>query len=948
MRLRFWRLAVLIVLTFVGCIFVASKTLVKAEVPVSPWLVAGLPSLEKVSDLSAAELDSAVQSINRDCQAREIVFRPERKLPYPQSKQSSPGCATDTAYGAVTQGEYLQRQGSTVYGKMQTSGGQSASIVPIPYSNTALAVSGGNYSGSHFWFIKNLDTSISSTAIFNGEVTHKLPPFSSGLKDGAGNLLTTQADTIGFSSNGTWMVADLPGKGAARVNTETYEVLPFGEAVNYNVGVGVGMRTAISPDGRYAVVASKSFYIFRLYDLSTCGPVPQVITTKVTCKFRDLLPFINSSVPNFTSIMRMRFRSNYTLEMNINTTQNNNLITSNYVMVASGQTATNFEYLALGDSFASGEGAYQYKSITDTTDNKCHLSQRSYPYLMAKALGYGKYESVTCSGAKIEDLTNNTEFYLENSSQAKGKSDPRFYEEIINSFLPGFRAQRLFLERYQPSAITLSAGGNDVGFNDKIKRCLDSDTCYSSYEDRVEIINEIDEQFYRLTGLYSQLKANADPRLRLYVIGYPQIAQYNGNCAANVHLNNDEILFSQQLVSYLNSVIKTAAENSGAFYVDIEQAFDGYKMCETDSWNVAINGLTAGNDIANIPFIQGPIGNESYHPNALGHELLKTKIMQQTTNLSAAMPKANPKATLKPAPASLPFLQVPKSNRAIRKIRNVTGTDGGVIRFGQNWVQKYSTLAPYIKGGSKVKAWLQSEPFYLGEFTVDTAGNLTITARLPDSIKPGFHTLHMYGKNTSDEDVDLYQTIYVAPKELVSSCPVALSGTDTDKDNIDDACDGMIDRTPTIVIPEPAITPVVPDGLPTQPVVVTIPTDSEELPALPDVVLVVSTPSSTQSSGQTNARLIVASLQKSPTELQSENYAFVPADSYIAVESPQVASATINTPVQAGVMEKPIVTSPANPGTQHKSRKWKSGAMLLAAPLTSVLLLRLYFKQKTD
>ncbi len=55
-------------------------------------------------------------------------------------------------------------------------------------------------------------------------------------------------------------------------------------------------------------------------------------------------------------------------------------------------------------------------------------------------------------------------------------------------------------------------------------------------------MREINAQFYRLTGMYNQIKAAADPRTRIYVIGYPQIAVPDGTCALNVHLNNDEII----------------------------------------------------------------------------------------------------------------------------------------------------------------------------------------------------------------------------------------------------------------------------------------------------------------------------------------------------------------------------------------------------------------------
>jgi hypothetical protein len=527
----------------------------------------------------------------------------------------------------------------------------------------------------------------------------------------------------------------------------------------------------------------------------------------------------------------MRFINDYSLNLYVNHYATGSPL-SQYVVTAAGQQSDRYQYLGVGDSFASGEGAYQYKAATDTSQNKCHLSERSYPYLIASDLGYAQYESVACSGARLDDFVDVDNNYGGQVQDNKKRKD-RDINGVITSMLPGYLAQKEFVNHYQPGVITVSGVGNDIGFSDKIKRCLDTDTCYSSYEDRLEIANEVHDQFYKLTDTYEQLKTAGSPTMRVYAIGYPQIGDADGNCALNVHLSHDELMVAQLLISYLNGMIKTAAAKTGVYYVDTEQAFAGHRLCETDSWDIAVNGLTLGDDIPDISLIHGPIGNESYHPNALGQLLLETAILSQTNNLGAAMPVASPATTFPDVSDSLPLLDAPKASRTMRQIRHITGIEGGVIQTGKNIIIRVDNLAPVLKIGSTVKAWLHSEPLYLGDYTVNDDGGANLQFMVPDSVSAGFHTLHLYGTNTSGEAVDFYETVYVNNGNDGPCGITTVSGQDTDKDGIDDACDPAIDQalpSPPDSTPDPTPDPPQPTDPETDP---TPPQDSPQDPAPP-------------------------------------------------------------------------------------------------------------------
>ncbi|MGH9819887.1 MAG: SGNH/GDSL hydrolase family protein, partial [Pyrinomonadaceae bacterium] len=365
-------------------------------------------------------------------------------------------------------------------------------------------------------------------------------------------------------------------------------------------------------------MASKDFNRFRIYDLSACSG------QNSDCQSRDLQNFMAGNLPGFSSAASIRFISDDTLAFYVAYSQGQEHKIAKYLLSNSGGGLHQQDYLALGDSYISGEGAFRYLQGTDTGDNKCHVSLVSYPFLLGQELNYNSYHSVACSGATTRDITDTN---IEYSGQAKNKVSRQNLEKngslpsILSNFQPGYIDQLDFVEQYQPKVITVSVGGNDVGMIRDLKSCLGPGTCFGTYEDRLEFVREVEAKFSTLVSAYTKLRNAGPPDLRIYVIGYPEIAKPDGNCGLNVHLNNDEIIFADQAIDYLDSVIQAAAAKAGVFYVDAKDSFDGHRLCEAKPGSIAMNGLTAGND---IPFnLFGPIGTESYHPNAFGYELLE-------------------------------------------------------------------------------------------------------------------------------------------------------------------------------------------------------------------------------------------------------------------------------------------------------------------------------------
>jgi lysophospholipase L1-like esterase len=725
-------------------------------------------------------------------------------------------CVISTNYGSVNQSGGVKFKNTKKYHTLYDNVDDRPHLIPVPSSDVAITYTADASYGLYLYFNNALEPFVSKitppgTPDFDYQLNQ--PP-DAKLADKDGHRLATDYASISFSPNGIWMVVSVPNVAMVRVNLSTFEVLPFAQGFNYTIGADPAPQTAITNDGRYATVASRDFDRFEIYDLSTCLSAPSTIVSPVACQSRNLQPIMRQQISGYTSANNLRFIGDTVMSFYANYEDGSQHKTSKFILSA-GEAFHKLDYLAVGDSFISGEGARNYQQGTDVGGNKCHLSLDSYPLLLGRDLDFNAYRSVACSGAKAEDIINTSNMYKgqanpKTEKQKRSKSD---IDSILANFKPGYIDQLDFVTTYQPKVITISVGGNDIGFSDIFKKCAipwNIDTCYNSYEDRLEQVREINSKFSDLVNTYQKIKNSSTTDTRIYVIGYPQIAKVGGDCALNVHLNSEEIEFSQQLASYLDSVIEQAASKAGVAYVDTQNALNGHRFCETDPHSVAMNGLTVGNDTPGLlhGLIPVPIGNESFHPNALGHQLLERAVLDATIGLTLPMPAPDPSAE-PPTEFGLPILQAPPTGRPV----NITSYDyalsDDVLLRGTTNTTSVSGTDYSLQPNTNYNVSLHSEPVNLGTYKTDSNGNLNASVQIPSNVPAGFHTLHIYGSNIADEPIDLYKTIYVAaslddldgngvPNSNQPCLIFESSGQDYDQDGIDDICDGDIGSPPNL------------------------------------------------------------------------------------------------------------------------------------------------------
>lgn len=264
-------------------------------------------------------------------------------------------------------------------------------------------------------------------------------------------------------------------------------------------------------------------------------------------------------------------------------------------------------YVALGDSFQSGEGAYRYED----SGNACHRSQNAYPYRLVNS-GLVPYalDFKACSGAKIADVDEGGNFQNERA-QVDALAD-------------------------STELVTLGIVGNDLNFGSIIKQCVIQggaslalpltspvNACRDWRGSAVrESLTSLENGKLRgeLDGLYTNVRSKAR-NAKVVVFTYPQffnepsttrgqLARLLVPCQA---IRGSDQSWINDSISRANAAISSLARSKGFRVVDLTGAFSlqNRGICSS---NPAMNGI--------VWTSKGRVANESFHPNSDGHEII--------------------------------------------------------------------------------------------------------------------------------------------------------------------------------------------------------------------------------------------------------------------------------------------------------------------------------------
>jgi hypothetical protein len=340
-----------------------------------------------------------------------------------------------------------------------------------------------------------------------------------------------------------------------------------------------------------------------------------------------------------------------------------------YPLVATGSvgggSSVTSSYVALGDSYSSGEGAIDGSgnpSFEPSTNipkvDECHRSLNAWPELLSNELGFsgGSFAFAACSGARVAN-------FVKDLPGDGGWSEGPQLDAISPSGSTSATTQ----------LVTLSVGGNDVGFVPDLAACIHGfgrgqSGCTSQVSSRLASgialltaggivkynLKDMDNWKFcpqcnptdsnvvdvpSLSQLYVDIQ-NRAPNAHILVMGYPELFPANTTtlCVVGTFTNKlnhqneykldpSEMNTIDSAEQQLNSTIEgqvgmASSEGVNITFVPTYSDFQGHGPCDTVSPNAEwINGLQwDGNFISDIsPF--------SFHPDAAGQMELEQLVV---------------------------------------------------------------------------------------------------------------------------------------------------------------------------------------------------------------------------------------------------------------------------------------------------------------------------------
>ncbi len=272
---------------------------------------------------------------------------------------------------------------------------------------------------------------------------------------------------------------------------------------------------------------------------------------------------------------------------------------------------TSTSYVALGDSYSSGEGNPSYEQGTDDLlDNMCHRSAAAFPEEVAKSSAdlALQVENIACSGARTEHI------------DAVERYEPPQTSRLAEVADGG-----------DVRAVSITVGGNDLGFSSLMLKCVFFDCDTDSAKQRLGAkLQTLRTNLRRVYASIQSVLNERAPGARLFALGYPRLFAETRRCGVFNEFKLSERQWLNDAVEQVNAVVRATADDSGAIFVDVTHAFAGHELC----YGISGTAGTYVNKPVNLPNYKSGL-----HPNASGHQALASKLLESMkANLAPYVP----------------------------------------------------------------------------------------------------------------------------------------------------------------------------------------------------------------------------------------------------------------------------------------------------------------------
>lgn len=298
-------------------------------------------------------------------------------------------------------------------------------------------------------------------------------------------------------------------------------------------------------------------------------------------------------------------------------------------------------YVALGDSYSSGEGAEFYFAGTNVDDDdriaqgvECRRAPTAWPMLLnpPQPVGVGETLGIptsvlfaACSGAVMADIHPT-------DPAGRGDGDGRVEPEQLDEV-------REVVEHVGPPAFAfVGIGGNDAQFGKVVRVCLAPGDC-------TEFVDDIERHYLadleqRLVSTYVAIRLaigadDDEPGPPLIAVPYPIPAvepDTDDDTCTGVLLSAHERIRINRFAASLNAIVERAASTAGALYLEpLATALDdaNAQLCDPQR-RAGLNFLDLNPKEGTLASVLSPTSwyHNSVHPNERGHRLFAATVLR--------------------------------------------------------------------------------------------------------------------------------------------------------------------------------------------------------------------------------------------------------------------------------------------------------------------------------